>query len=121
LFAVVGIVIGCLGLFGLVSFVCAKRSKEVSIRKVLGATVSNIMSLLSRDFIVLVFVAFLLAVPIGWYVMDQFLSSYTNHVEIHWSIFLIAGCITLALALITAGAKSFSTAKMNPAQSLKNE
>ncbi len=121
LFALVGIVIGCLGLFGLVSFVCAKRSKEVSIRKVLGATVSNIISLLSRDFIVLVFAAFLLAVPIGWYVMDQFLNSYTNHVEIHWSIFLIAGCITLALALITACAKSFSTAIMNPAERLKNE
>lgn len=121
LFAVVGILIGCLGLFGLVSFVCAKRSKEVSIRKVLGATVSNIMTLLSRDFILLVFLAFILAAPIGWYVMDQFLTRYTNHIEIHWSIFVLAGFSTLLLSLITVCTKSFSTAMTNPSENLKCE
>jgi putative ABC transport system permease protein len=121
LFAVVGISLGCLGLFGLVSFVCAKRSKEVSIRKVLGATVSNIITLLSRDFVVLVLIAFMVAVPIGWYVMDRFLSSYTNQIEIHWSVFVFSGLATLILAMITVCTRAFSTAMLNPAASLKSE
>lgn len=121
LFAVVGIVIGCLGLFGLVSFVCAKRTKEVSIRKVLGATVSNIIALLSRDFIVLVLLAFVIAIPIGWYLMNEFLQQYTYHTQMHWTVFALAGFLTVVLALITVGLKSFKTALTNPAENLKYE
>lgn len=120
-FAVVGILVGCLGLFGLVSFVCAKRSKEVSIRKVLGATLANIISLLTLDFIILVLVAFVLATPIGWYMMDQVLKDYENQITIHWSVFVVSGLVTLALAVLTVTAKSLSTARMNPADSLKCE
>ncbi|MBA4054519.1 MAG: ABC transporter permease [Marivirga sp.] len=121
LFAVVGITIGCLGLFGLVSFVCARRTKEISIRKVLGATLANIISLLSRDFILLVLVAFVIAIPIGWIVMDKFLQQYTYHTSIHWSVFAIAGFATGLLALVTVGLKSLGTALLNPAESLKYE
>lgn len=120
-FAVVGILVGCLGLFGLVSFVCAKRSKEVSIRKILGASFANIINLLTLDFIILVAFAFVVATPIGWYLMDQWLRSYENHITIHWTVFLIAGLLTLALAFITVCARSLSTARMNPADSLKCE
>jgi hypothetical protein len=120
-FAVVGITIGCLGLFGLVSFICSKRSREISIRKVFGATVSNIVALLSRDFMLLVFIALVLAVPIGWYLMDQFLRNYENHVDIHWLVFVSAGLITLFLALITVCVKSLSAAVQNPSSTLRSE
>jgi ABC-type antimicrobial peptide transport system permease subunit len=120
-FAIVGILVGCLGLFGLVSFVCAKRSKEVSIRKVLGATLANIVRLLTLDFLILVSLAFILATPIGWYLMDQWLNNYENHITIHWTVFLVAGLLTLVLAFITVCARSLSTARMNPADSLKCE
>lgn len=121
LFAAVGIIIGCLGLFGLVSFVCSKRAKEISVRKVFGATVSNIISLLSRDFILLVFIALLIAIPIGWYVMDKFLQNYENHIDIQLSVFVTAGVITLAFALITVCARAFSTAMQNPSLTLRSE
>src|SRR5690606_15483571 len=88
-FSVVGISIGCLGLFGLVSFVCVRRNREVSIRKVFGATISNIIVLLTREFIVLVLVALTIAIPLGWYLMEQVLDNYANRISIHWTVFLI--------------------------------
>lgn len=118
LFAVVGIVIGCLGLYGLVSFVCARRTKEVSIRKVLGATLFNIVTLLSREFLVLVLMAFMIAIPVGWYVMNLFLQEYAYQIAIHWSVFALAGLLTLVIVLFTAGFKSFNAALMNPAEGL---
>ncbi len=121
LFAIVGIVIGCLGLFGLVSFVCARRTKEISIRKVLGATILNVISLISRDFIIMVLFAFVIAIPIGWFLMNEFLQQYTYHTTIEWFVFVVAGVATGLLALVTVGMQSFRAALQNPAESLKYE
>jgi putative ABC transport system permease protein len=121
LFSVVGISIGCLGLFGLVSFVCLRRSKEISIRKVLGATLSSIVALLSRDFLLMVVIAFIIATPIGWYLMNQVLQQYTYHIEIRWSVFALAALVTLSLALLTVVFRSFGTANENPVERLRGE
>jgi ABC-type antimicrobial peptide transport system permease subunit len=119
LFAVLSLTIGCLGLFGVVSFVCVRRTKEVSVRKVLGASITNILYLLSREFILLVIVAFAIAIPLGWYVMNEFLQRYTYHVDIHWSVFALAGAISLVIALFTVVLRSFRVALTNPADNLK--
>jgi predicted lysophospholipase L1 biosynthesis ABC-type transport system permease subunit len=121
LFAFVGILIGCLGLYGLVSFVCARRTKEVSIRKILGATLSNILVLLSKDFLILLTVAFVIAIPIGWFAMDRFLQEYTYKIEIDWTVFAWAGSLTMTLALLTIVLKSVRTVLINPAETLKYE
>lgn len=121
LFSGIGITIGCLGLFGLVSFICVRRSREVSIRKVLGATFSNIITLLSKEFFLLVLTAFAIAVPLGWYLMNDFLQRYTYHIEIQWTVFALAGLLTLALAFITVVIRSFKTAHENPVERLKCE
>ena len=121
LFAFVGILIGCLGLYGLVSFVCARRTKEVSIRKILGATLSNILVLLSKNFLILLIVAFVIAIPIGWFAMDRFLQEYTYKIEIDWTVFAWAGSLTMTLALLTIVLKSVRTVLINPAETLKYE
>jgi len=121
LFSVVGISIGCLGLFGLVSFVCVRRSKEISIRKVLGATMPNIITLLSKDFLLMVAIAFVIAIPIGWYLMNEFLQRYTYHVEIRWSVFAVAALFTFTLALLTVVFRSLGTANENPVDRLRGE
>lgn len=121
LFAFVGILIGCLGLYGLVSFVCARRTKEVSIRKVLGAKVANVLILLSKDFVILLAVAFLIAVPIGWFAMDRFLEEYTYKIDIDWAVFVWAGGLTMTVALLTIVLKTLKTVFVNPAETLKYE
>ena len=121
LFSALGITIGCLGLFGLVSFICVRRSKEISIRKVLGATLSNVITLLSKDFLLLVFISFILAVPLGWVLMTNFLQRYTYHIEITWVAFGLAGVATITLALLTVIIRSLSTARENPVEKLKCE
>ena len=121
LFSAIGIAIGCLGLFGLVSFVCVRRSREISIRKVLGATLSNIITLLSRDFFVMVLIALVIAVPLGWYLMNNFLQRYTYHIEMKWTVFAIAGIMTIVLALFTVIIRSFKAAHENPVERLKCE
>ncbi|HEY5745404.1 MAG TPA: FtsX-like permease family protein, partial [Chryseolinea sp.] len=120
-FAGVGIFIGCLGLYGLVSFVCTRRTKEIGIRKVLGASISSILLLLSGNFLVLVTVAFAVAGPIAWYVMQRFLEQYTNHIEIPWSAFAIAGGITFVMTLVPVGWQSLLASRANPSDSLKYE
>lgn len=120
-FAGVGIFIGCLGLYGLVSFVCTRRTKEIGIRKVLGASISSILLLLSGNFLVLVTIAFAVAAPIAWYAMQQFLAAYTNHIEIPWSAFAIAGGITLIMTLVPVGWQSLRASQANPSDSLKYE
>jgi predicted permease len=120
-FAGVGIFIGCLGLYGLVSFVCTRRTKEIGIRKVLGASISSILVLLSGNFLLLVTVAFAVAAPVGWYVMRRFLEQYPNHIEISWSAFAIAGAITFVMTLVPVGLQSLRASRANPSDSLKYE
>lgn len=121
LFAGVGIVIGSLGLFGLVSFVVTQRTREIGVRKVLGATVISIIKLLSRDFVVLVLIAFVIASPLAWYAMKRFLEDYPNKIEIEWWVFALAGILSIGIALLTVSFQSIKAALMNPVKSLKSE
>lgn len=121
LFAGIGIFIGSLGLFGLVSFVVTQRTKEIGVRKVLGATVPGIVQLLSKDFLKLVLVAFAIATPLAWYAMTRFLESYTYKTEIEWWVFALAGTASMIIAFLTISFQSVKAALMNPVRSLKAE
>ena len=121
LFAIVAIFIGCLGLFGLVSFVVTQRTKEIGVRKVLGATVGSIVTLLSKDFLKLVLVAFIIATPIAYYAMRHFLQGYEYKVDIEWWVFGLAGLLAVGVALLTVSLQSVKAALMNPVKSLRSE
>jgi len=120
-FAVLAIIISCLGLFGLTSFVAEQRKKEIGVRKVLGASVFSVWNLLSRDFIGLVSISFLVAVPLAWYGMHKWLRDYTYRINISWGIFLIAGIIAITIALVTVSFQAIRAAVTNPVKSLRTE
>jgi ABC-type antimicrobial peptide transport system permease subunit len=120
-FAVLAIFISCLGLYGLVSFMVVQKTKEVGIRKVLGASVTGILYLFSREFVLLIGLAFLIAAPIGYYLMHGWLSGYYYHMEIGWGVFAFAILSSLVIALITVGAKAVKAALANPVKSLRTE
>ncbi|MBS0030959.1 ABC transporter permease [Chitinophaga sp. 22321] len=115
------IFIACLGLFGLATYSTEKRLKEIGIRKVLGASVSNIITLLSGDFIKLVLIAILIATPLGWWSMHRWLNGFAYRVDIHWWIFGLAGLTAVMIALLTVGFLALKAAMMNPVRSLKSE
>jgi ABC-type antimicrobial peptide transport system permease subunit len=117
----VAIFISCIGLFGLVSFTVARRTKEIGIRKILGASVSSIVQLLSRDLLGLVGISILLGSPIAWYFAHQWLQNFAFRIPIQWWIFVLAGLIALVIALGTVGYQAVRAALMNPVQSLRNE
>lgn len=120
-FAGIAIFIACLGMFGLASFAAATRTKEVGIRKVLGASISSIVRLLSLDFIKLVLIAMLIATPIVWYFMTNWLQSFAYRIDLQWWVFLIAGLGALLIAMISVSYQSVKAAVANPVESLKNE
>lgn len=120
-FAVLTIFISCLGLFGLAAFVAEQRTKEIGIRKVLGASVLNLWQLLSKDFIILVLIALLIATPIAYYVMNNWIQNYTYRAEISWWIFASAGAGALGITLLTVSFQAVRAAVANPVESLKNE
>ncbi|OIN55767.1 ABC transporter permease [Arsenicibacter rosenii] len=120
-FAVLAILISCLGLFGLSSFVAEQRTKEIGVRKVLGASVLNLWGLLSRDFILLVLVAFCIATPIAWYFLDDWLLQYEYRTDLSWWIFALSGVGALLLTLLTVSFQSIKAALINPVKSLKSE
>ncbi len=120
-FAILAIIISCLGLFGLTSFVAEQRKKEIGVRKVLGASVFSVWNLLSKDFIGLVGISFLIAVPIAWYAMHKWLQDYSYRINISWGIFLLAGIIAIAIALITVSFQAIRAAVANPVKSLRTE
>lgn len=120
-FAGLAIFIACLGLFGLASFTAEQRTKEIGIRKVLGATVTNIVGLLSKDFLILVLLGFVIAAPIAWYAMNRWLADFANRIEIGPGIFLIAGGVAVFIALATVSWQSVKAALMNPVNSLRSE
>jgi putative ABC transport system permease protein len=120
-FALLAIFISCLGLLGLVTFAAERRAKEIGIRKVLGATVASIFQLLSVDFLRLVFIAFLLAIPISWYAMNSWLQSFTYRIDIPVGVFLWAGLGAVMIALVAMSWQSLKAALANPVESLKNE
>jgi len=120
-FAILAIIIACLGLFALSAFMAEQRSKEIGIRKVLGASVSGITTLLSFDFVKLVALAILIASPIAWWGMNKWLQGFAYHVPVQWWIFATAGLAAVLIALITVSFQSIKAALMNPVKSLKSE
>ena len=120
-FAVLAIFISCLGLFGLASFVAEQRTKEIGIRKVLGASVANLWQLLSKDFVVLVIISCLIAAPIAYYFMSQWLQKYEYRTEISWWVFVLAAAVALLITLLTVSYQAIKAALMNPVESLKTE
>jgi putative ABC transport system permease protein len=120
-FAVLAIFIACLGLFGLAAWTAERRIKEIGIRRVLGASFAQIISLLSADFMKLVAVAIVIATPLAWYVMSRWLESFAFQTEIRWWVFALAGLMATLIALITVSFQSAKAASMNPAKSLRSE
>ena len=118
---ILSILIACLGLLALSAFIIQQRSKEIGIRKVLGATTSGIITLLSKDFLKLVVVAFIIATPIAWYVMNQWLQDFAYRVDMEWWIFVVAGVGAVGIAFITVSFQSVKAALANPVNSIKTE
>ena len=121
LFTGFAIFIACMGLFGLVAFAAETRTKEIGIRKVLGASVTNIVSLLSKDFVKLILISFVIAFPIAWWAMNKWLEAFAYRIDIEWNIFAIAGVFTLLTALLTVSYQAIKAAVANPVKSLRTE
>ena len=120
-FAWIAIFISCLGLFGLVMFTIEQRVKEIGIRKVLGASVSNLFSLISSDFIRLIIISNVIAIPVAWYAMNQWLDSFAYRINIHWATFAVAAVASILIAWLTMSYQSIKAAVANPVNSLRNE
>ncbi|HEY5826553.1 MAG TPA: ABC transporter permease [Cyclobacteriaceae bacterium] len=121
LFASLAIVITGLGLFGLAAFTAEQRIKEIGIRKVLGASVSGLVGLMSKDFSKLVIIAFLVSAPIAWWLLDSFLQRYTYRIDVPWWVFPVTGLISLMFALLIVSTQALKAAQSNPVKSLRNE
>lgn len=121
MFTVLAIFISCLGLFGLASFIAEQRTKEIGVRKILGATVLAIWRMLSKDFALLVVLSFMIATPISHYLLSGWLTRFTYRTEVSWWIFILTGIGTLLLTILTVSYHTFRAALMNPVKSLKNE
>ncbi|MBD2702352.1 ABC transporter permease [Spirosoma sp. BT702] len=120
-FAILAIFIACLGLFGLASFTAEQRTKEIGVRKVLGASVFSIVTLLSRDFLIVVLIAILIASPIAWWFLNRWLQSYAYKTDLNWWLFALAGFAMIGIALLTVSFQSIKAALMNPVKSLRSE
>jgi len=120
-FAVFAILIGCLGLFGLVTYAAEQRIKEIGVRKVLGASVSGIVAMLSKDFAKLILIASLIAFPLAWWAMHKWLQSFAYRITISWWIFIVAGITALLIALLTVSFQAIRAAIANPVKSLRTE
>ncbi|CAG5005474.1 hypothetical protein DYBT9275_03588 [Dyadobacter sp. CECT 9275] len=120
-FSILAIFISCLGLFGLASFVSEQRTKEIGIRKVLGASVAHLWQMLSTDFVLLVVVSFVISIPIAWYVMSEWLKDYQYRVDMSWWIFAVVGAGALIITLLTVSYQAIRAALLDPVKSLKME
>jgi len=121
LFAVLAVFISCLGLFGLAAYTAERRTKEISVRKVLGASISSITGLLSKEFLQLVFIACLLAFPLAWYLMSNWLQTYAYRIEISAWMFFVAGITVMLIAVLTVSFQAIRAALANPVKALQNE
>jgi putative ABC transport system permease protein len=121
IFSILTILIACLGLFGLASFIAEQRTKEIGIRKVLGASVNGIISLLSKDFMKLVLIASVLAFPVAWWCMHHWLQDFAYRINIGWWLFVLAAAIALMIALVTVSFQAIKAAIANPVKSLRTE
>ena len=120
-FALVAILIACLGLFGLSAFAAEQRTKEIGIRKVLGSSVTGIVRLLSNDFLKPVLIAIMVASPIGWYAMQHWLNDFAYRINIEWWIFALSGLLAVSIALLTVSFQAFKAALTDPVKSLRSE
>jgi len=120
-FAAIAIILACLGLFALTAYAMVQRTKEIGIRKILGATIPNILTLVSKDFIKLIFIAFIIAAPIAWYVSNKWLANFVYRISVHWWVFVFAGVATLLIAFVTISLQAIRTAIANPVNSLRTE
>lgn len=121
LFTVIAIMIACFGLFGLVSYTATRKRKEIGIRKINGAKVSDILTMLNRDFVIWVAIAFVIAVPIAYYAMNKWLENFAYKTELNWWIIALAGVSALAITLITVSWQSYKAASRNPVEALRYE
>jgi predicted permease len=120
-FGVMAIFLSCLGLFGLAAFTAEKRKKEIGVRKVMGASLMSVLTLVSKDFIELILVSILIAIPIAWYFANNWLESYAYQTDLSWWIFAGSGVLLIVISLITVGYQAFKAASANPVESLKSE
>jgi len=121
IFTGLAIFVSCLGLFALAAFIAERRTKEIGIRKVLGASVQNLVTLLSKEFLILVGVAILIAIPLSYFVMNKWLDSFVMRIDLEWWVFLLAGIIAMGIGLLTVGFNSLKAATVNPVESIKIE
>ena len=119
--AILAIFISCLGLFGLISFSSKRKVKEIGVRKVLGASVTNIVVLLSKDYIKLIVVSAIIAFPIAWYAMSSWLNTFAYRIEIKWWMFVIAFFMAFFITSFTLGVRAIKSAIENPVKALKTE
>jgi putative ABC transport system permease protein len=120
-FSLLAIFIACLGLFGLAAFTAEQRTKEIGVRKVLGASITGIAKLLSKDFLKLVALSFIIAMPVAWWIMNKWLEGFAYRININWTVFAIAGIVALLIALITVSFQAIKAALANPVDSLRSE
>ena len=121
IFSTLAMLISCLGLWGLITFATQQRIKEIGIRKVLGASVFTIISLLTKDFIVLVSIAMVIAAPLAWWGIHKWLQDFAFRIDIGWTMFAIAGAAAILIALLTVSYQAIKAAIANPVESLRTE
>ncbi len=121
IFSGLAIFISCLGLFGLAAFISEQRGKEISVRKVLGASSLGLMLLLSNQFVRLVLISVVLAIPISYYWMEDWLAAFPYRISIHWKVYLFTGTMALFIATLTVGSQTLKAALINPSKMLKSE
>jgi putative ABC transport system permease protein len=120
-FSILSLLIACLGLYGLISFAIFQKTKEIGIRKVLGATVSRLAIALSGNFVKLVLLAYVISVPIAWYCMNRWLEDFAYRIGLSWWMFAVAGLLVLLIAILTVGIQSIKAALVNPVKNLRAE
>jgi len=121
LFASLAIIIACFGLLGLSAYNVLQRTKEIGIRKVLGASIEHLLILLSKEFVILVLASLVIAIPVTWWVMNNWLQDFAYRINIRWWVFLCAGILAILIALITVGIQALKAALSNPVKSLRTE
>jgi len=121
IFSILAILIACLGLFGLATFMAEQRTKEIGVRKVLGASILNLWRLLSTEFVTLVFISLFMAIPLAYYFMHNWLQNYAYRVPLSWWIFVAAGGGAVVITLLTISFQAIKAAMVNPVKSLRSE
>ncbi len=121
IFSGLAIFIACLGLFGLAAFIAEQKTKEIGIRKVLGASIPNIVMLLSGNFIRLVLLSVVIAIPVSWWLMNSWLQDFAYRISIGWTVFVLAGVTVLTIALLTVSFQAIKAAMTNPVKALRSE